>query len=313
MNSPFISVICTAFNQAEYISECIDSVLSQDYPDFELIIHDNGSPDNTKERIRKAIQGNEKVVFKELFENIGLPKAFNLGFNISKGDLLMDLSGDDRLTPGALISFAEKFEEVDPEYGVVYSNSELINEEGESLGFHFSENSKPPEGSIFSTLVGKYVISAPSMMFRKEVINKLGGYDENLLYEDFDFWVRSSREYKYAYLDRVNVLERQHSRSFSRTGMGKEFEGSTYIVCQKAFGLVQNEDELNSLRKRLGYHARQCILNGDQGNFENYMGLLKQSKANLKTLLSLQIMARVPFLTKAAYRFLKSLFSTKPT
>ena len=86
-------------------------------------------------------------------------------------------------------------------YGVHFCDVELLDESGKSFGTHYQRDKDGklmvpvPSGDIYSELVERYLISAPSMMMRRTVLEELDGYDEDLTYEDFDFWVRSARNH----------------------------------------------------------------------------------------------------------------------
>ena len=99
----FFSVIVPIYNVEKYLSRCIDSVLSQTFADFELILVDDGSPDNCPEICDKYVQKDHriKVVHKE---NGGLVSARQAGVSIAKGDYIFNLDGDDAITPDALMS-----------------------------------------------------------------------------------------------------------------------------------------------------------------------------------------------------------------
>ncbi|MEQ8927684.1 MAG: chondroitin polymerase, partial [Fulvivirga sp.] len=106
-----------------------------------------------------------------------------------------------------------------------------------------------------------YFICAPTMMTKKIVFDYLEGYDENLMYEDFDFWVRSARKFKYCYTDEVLVSRRKLKGSMSdqqyrRKSLQME---STFAVCQKIKGLNKNKKENNALKRRIYLEMRQCI------------------------------------------------------
>jgi hypothetical protein len=96
------------------------------------------------------------------------------------------------------------------------------------------------------------------MMMRKKVLDELGGYDESLNYEDFDFWVRSSRNYSYEYLDEVLTARREVSTSHSRRFIARK-SASTLKVCEKALLLNRNRNESEALVIRIEYHLRQAF------------------------------------------------------
>ena len=154
---------------------------------------------------------------------------------------------------------------------MVFSNADYINANSEVIGNHneilFEKGmvSEIAEGNIFAKLISRYFICTPTMIIRKEVFDRLGGYDESLAYEDFDFWIRSSRHWDYAYVDGVYMQKRKLETSMSAARyrfLNNEQLSSTLRVCYKAFHLCKSQEEFQALRERLNYEYRQCLRNG---------------------------------------------------
>ena len=121
-----------------------------------------------------------------------------------------------------------------------------------------------------------------SMMIRKSILDKLGGYDENLSYEDFDFWVRSSRIYEYAYVPQILVQQRilngSHSTKF--TQKHNILTPSTVQVCEKALLLNETESENQALIIRLKVVLRQCVFTENYNSGKQVLLLLNKLKGN---------------------------------
>jgi hypothetical protein len=135
-----------------------------------------------------------------------------------------------------------------------------------------------PQGDVYSNLVSTYFIASPTMMVRREVLDRLGGYDENLSYEDFDFWVRSSRDYKYAFLNESLTQIRKVKQSMS-TGWyvpGDKQLHSTYLVCKKIQQLNRTREDHLALVKRVRYELRQSILSQNYSEANNFMIMLRE-------------------------------------
>jgi hypothetical protein len=119
------------------------------------------------------------------------------------------------------------------------------------------------------------------MMVRKKVLDELGGYDENLAYEDFDFWVRSARRYRYAYWDEKLTQIRRGHRSLS-TGLyqpGDRQLQSTYQVCLKIRQMNRDEKDTQALVIRVRYEFRQAVYTGNTHEAGLFFGLLKNLQA----------------------------------
>lgn len=255
------------YNHQQYVLQTIESVLKQTYERVELIVVDDASEDKSREIIEKAQQLHGfKVIFNE--KNLGNCSSFNRGFQQSNGKYLIDLAADDLLEAERIALGVEVLEKKGESYGVHFCDVELIDYERNIRSTHFNRNSdgqlaeKVPSGDIYATLVERYLICTPSMMMSKKVLDELDGYDENLSYEDFDFWVRSSRNYKYAFSDKVLVKKIILSNSLSSAQYQRknEYALSTAKVCAKVLHMNKNEDENQALLKRINYELKWALI-----------------------------------------------------
>ncbi len=260
MNAPLVSVICLCYNQARFVEEAVQSVLGQTYPNIQLIIVDDASTDSSREVIQKIVSSNPQIQSLVLTDNLGNCKAFNRGLAMAKGEFIIDLAADDVLLPNRIETGVKILTEKGNSYGVHFSDAELIDEAGKHLSFHserFPHNTVS-QGDIYKEVISRYFICPPTVMCTRQVMTVLDGYDESLSYEDFDFWVRSSRAFKYAYSPELLV-----KRRVSGNGLGsKQFKvfnphsKSTYRVCEKILRLNNTREEQQALRKRILYEIR---------------------------------------------------------
>ncbi len=261
--TPKVSVVCTCFNHGAYVTESMESVLNQTYRNYELIVVDDGSSDNSVTVIQNYILKHPEITFINLQKNAGICKAFNTAFKICQGDFIIDLAADDILLPDRLEKGVESFQRLDDRYGVIFSDAEWIDGQGNHLHFHSEKYPYDtiPKGDVYRNLIERYFICSPTMMFRRSVIEKLAGYDEMLTYEDFDFWIRSSRIYFYDYDPAVLVRKRRlkHSLSHNQFKLFNKHNYSTYRVCQKILKLNRTPAEYKALHNRILYEIRQCI------------------------------------------------------
>ncbi|SIT92237.1 glycosyltransferase [Pontibacter indicus] len=284
VTQPLVSVICLCYNHERFIAEALDSVLAQTYPNLEIIIMDDCSTDNSVAIIREYLQKYPQLTFLSTGTNQGNTKAFNTAWRASKGAYIIDFATDDVLLPERVAQQVAAFERLDETYGVVYSDAEYINDEGRHVRFHCQRNrageviSFAPSGDIFHHLLGRYFICPPTMMMKRRVFEDLQGYDETLAYEDFDFWLRSARRYKYFFLDAITTKRRLHASSLSHQlyKPGDKQLSSTVVVCEKAAKLVQTAEERSALTRRLQYEARHAYLTGHYQQAEQFLNLLRQ-------------------------------------
>ncbi len=257
MNSPLVTIICLCYNHARFVEEAIQSVWHQTYQNIELIIVDDASTDNSVEVIQKLIQDKPQISFIANTENLGSCRSFNKALKLAKGNYFIDLAADDVLLPDRVQKGVALLREKGSEYGVQFSDAEIIDEEGKHLRYHSTifPHSSIPQGDVYPFVINRYFICSPTMMFTRAVMELLNGYDEALAFEDFDLWVRASRKYKFCYLPEVLIKRRMVSTSMSKAQFkGKNAQRwSTYLVCKKIKNLNQTKEEEKALRQRLRY------------------------------------------------------------
>lgn len=174
---PKISIIIPCYNQAEFLDDCLQSVLDQTYPDWECIIVNDGSPDNTEELAKKWVEKDNR--FKYLYKaNGGLSSARNAGIEAAKGEWILPLDCDDKIANQYLELAAEKF---DKEYSLIYCEAEFFGDK--------SGKWELPDYSIKELSIGNPIFC--SAFFKKQDWQKIGGYDTNMIFgiEDWEFWI----------------------------------------------------------------------------------------------------------------------------
>nr|WKN38252.1 glycosyltransferase [Tunicatimonas sp. TK19036] len=285
MSNPLVSIIALSYNHSNFIEEALDSVCRQTYLNLELIIVDDASTDDSAALIeaylqKQAVSFPVKTIL--LKENLGNCAAFNRGLALAQGKYVIDFATDDLLLPQRIAQQVACFEDLSLDYGVVFTEAEYIDETGKHLWFHYQERLKQlrpiPTGEIYAQVVARYFISSPTMMIRRKVLDEMGGYDERLAYEDFDFWVRSARKWKYAYLDICTTKVRKHWRSMStqQYQKGDSQLYSTYLVCEKVQAINRTTEENQALIARVKYEIRQAFLYDAKKEFELLFRLLQQ-------------------------------------
>ncbi len=267
MNTPLVTVICVCYNHARFVTEALDSVKAQTYQPIELIVIDDGSTDGSPKIIKQWIASHPETVLLLNGANIGYCKTFNKALKLAKGKFIMDLAADDVMVDSKIADQINLFDALGDDYGVVFSDAEYIDEFGKPIREHFQHLfikgliGAVPQGDIYRDVLDKYFIPAPSMLSRIEVYQMLKGYDEELAYEDFDFWVRSSRNFKYGFIYKKLVKIRRTSASMS-TGWYKPGDPqlfSTYKVCIKAMNLNRNTKDWQAWKTRVRYELRQTV------------------------------------------------------
>jgi glycosyltransferase involved in cell wall biosynthesis len=179
---PLVSIVTPSFNQAEFLEETISSVLNQDYANFEYIIVDGGSTDGSVAIIRQyAGQLSWWVSEKDR----GQTDAINKGFSRANGQILAWINSDDTYEPGA-ITAAVAYLLKHPDVGLVYSDANYINEDGQIIGKF------PAAQTNYARLRRGYVhIPQQAAFFRRTLWQQVGPLDPSFYFAmDYDLWVR---------------------------------------------------------------------------------------------------------------------------
>ncbi|AXE21011.1 glycosyltransferase family 2 protein [Runella rosea] len=269
--NPIVTVICTCYNHELFVRESLLSVIQQTYSAIQLIVIDNASTDESRRVIQRLVDEYPEIVFIRNTHNIGLCRAFNQGLGEATGKYVIDLAADDVMPPNRIEMQVQAFENLPKEYAVVFSNAAYIDSSGVKLGYHYAlranghAKGQVPTGDIYKEILRRYFICTPSIMMRKSVLMKLGGYDENLSYEDFDFFIRSAHDYKYHYIDEVlmykRVLDDSLATQFYR--IGNPMLRSSWEVCNKAYDLSRSQEEYDILANRIREFIKKCFVAED--------------------------------------------------
>lgn len=231
-----VSVVIPAYNAMAYLPETIATVLNQTYTDFEVIVVNDGSTDNTQEWVSQIEDSRVKLVSQE---NRGLAGARNRGIEESQGKYLAFLDADDLWSPTKL---AQQFQVLDnhPEIGVVYTWVAYVDEQGKSTG-RIVQNQQ--EGHIWQKLTESNLVECGSVaMVRRECFDRCGVFDRNLgsFVEDWDMWLRIANYYQFKVVKQPLVSYRQIASSASRNW--EEMAKSYQLVVEKAFATASWQD-----------------------------------------------------------------------
>lgn len=266
-NLPLVTIICLCYNHEKFVVQSLNSVLNQSYKNIELIIADDFSHDNSKETIQKWIEKYPDTRFISNDSNLGNTKTFNKALQIAKGEYIIDLASDDVLLDNCVEKQINTFLNSEQEkLAIVYGNAELISENNTHLRYYYEVDSekkvlqKPATGDIYLAMLSQSsMICSVSSMIKREVLQQLNGYDENLAYEDLDLWIRVSRNYNFEFIDAVLVQKRELENSLGSQFLKKlnsrtrKINFSSYLVIKKAIALNKTGSENKALLKRLHF------------------------------------------------------------
>jgi glycosyltransferase involved in cell wall biosynthesis len=282
---PLVSVICVCYNHEQFVREALESVKAQTYPNIELIIVDDGSADQSASIIKDWLSQNSIKQFIHLPTNSGYCRAFNQGLAFATGDYTIDLATDDIMMPEKIERQVNHFSSLDENYGVTFTDAVYVDKNGKYLRDHFDHLLKKklihhiPEGDVYRDVLSTYFIASPTMMIRTKVLRELGGYDERLAYEDFDFWVRSARHFKYSFLNEKLIKIRRQTQSMSSGWYqpGDPQLHSTYQVCRKAMAFNRDQADWNAWIKRVKYELRQSVFSQNHQEAKLFFDLLREA------------------------------------
>jgi hypothetical protein len=208
IENPLISVIIPNYNLAQYIGEAIQSVLHQTYQNFEIIVVDDGSTDNSREVIA-GYQDRVKYIWQQ---NRGLSAARNTGLRNATGDLVAFLDADDLWYPEFFSSLIPLLDQ--PQIGAVYCGSQFIDDAGNLLPQTQTLTPSPKE--FRSYLLDGNFIPVHAVLIRRECLQKICVFDESLTaLEDYDLWLCLSRRWLFVGCAEILALIRVRPSSMS--------------------------------------------------------------------------------------------------
>ena len=208
-NKPEISVIMPTYNRARYIAEAIRSVQNQTLRDWELIVVDDGSTDDTESIVRGFIDSDGRISYFKNEKNLGIAKTRNRGVTLAKADFVAMIDSDDIwAAPDKLARQLEVFLK-NEKIGIVGTNACFMDEEGKSIGK--STNFPSDDFGIRHVLLYRNVLMQSGLLIKREAIQKAGGYDPQFsVFDDHDLWLKIGKEYDFTILPSADLSYRVH-------------------------------------------------------------------------------------------------------
>lgn len=245
---PKVSVIIPTYNYARYLPDAIESVLSQTFSDYEIVVVDDGSTDNTVE-VLQPYMGKIKYIYKE---NGGLSSARNVGIQNSICEYLVFLDSDDMLMPDKLRIQTAILDD-NPEVGFVYSDEYIMHGEDKDNMYRAREGRQLPSGNIFKEFFLNSFIAVMTVMVRRSCLDQVGLFDEGLpCNEDDDLWLRILAKWPATFSDYPSAIRRIHSSNMSRDRL--KIEKYLVIVLEKSLNSNPHlvEEFRDKANKRIG-------------------------------------------------------------
>jgi glycosyltransferase involved in cell wall biosynthesis len=236
---PKVSVIILTYNRAELLKSAITSVLNQTFQDFEIIIVDDASKDNTQEALSHFNDARLKYIRHEMNEGEG--KSRNTGINNANGEFIAFLDDDDEWLPEKLKLQVDMLDN-DPTIGAVYTGCICIDKRSGNV-----DSLKIPSkrGDIFQELLKENFVIVSSILLRRTCFEAIGLFDELVPFGlDYDMWIRISEFYQFDFvtkpLVKYSIHQNRLNTNFSLVaqGMEKMFEkyGADFALNAKYYG-----------------------------------------------------------------------------
>ena len=229
-----ISVVIPCYNQGQFLSDAIMSVLGQTWRKIELIVVDDGSTDNTRFIVQQFPAA--RYIRQA---NQGLAAARNAGLALSTGQFIVFLDADDKLLPSAL-EHGGKYLLAHPDDAFVHGDFRRIAEDGSPVG----TVQKPATGrsGYIGLLQNNYIAVQGAVLYRKDILESIGGFDRSLpACEDYELYLRIARVHQFGYHRHLIAEVRQHSHNMSHDAARMLQTSLRVLRSQKPF-LAGNEE-----------------------------------------------------------------------
>ena len=279
---PKVSVIIPTFNRSEKVVRAVSSVLNQGFKDFEILVVDDGSTDNTHEALSKYMSA---IQYIQQSGNMGVSAARNRGIKSSVAPWIAFLDSDDYWLKEKL-SVQIEFVDQNP-HTVACQTEEIWIKNGRRV--NPKKRHKKPSGNIFAQSLKLCLVSPSSVIIKRSLLEDVGLFDETLpAAEDFDLWLRISCRYPIYLIDKGLVVkegghEDQLSRQFS--GMDRfRIKAIAKLIESGMLSHNQTSQAMEELSIKCRIYGEGCVKRGkiQEGNF--YLSLPKKIDSNGYTL-----------------------------
>lgn len=235
--TPLVSVGIPVYNTAKYIRYTLDSIKNQTYSNIEIIVVDDGSTDDSYRQVDSwSKENNIAVKLISNPQNLGLTHTCNVILNNTNGKYLQKVDADDILFETKIEKHVQLLEMLGETTALVYSDAQLIDENGNAVKqdyFDRIEYDGKKTGDTYFDLLKINFIPNPSVLSRTSVIKEAGGYDTNLLFEDWDLWLRIASKYKLHYDRTATCWYRIHKQSMMADNSKIVMRNNTNIAMYK--------------------------------------------------------------------------------
>jgi glycosyltransferase involved in cell wall biosynthesis len=257
-----VSVLMAVHNGEKYLRQAVESILKQTYSDFEFVIVDDGSGDNTVAILDEYAARDSRMVLARNDVNMGLARSLNRGLDLARGDYIARMDADDVNLPGrfaAQISFLEDH----PDIGLVGTAAYFIDSR-DSVG-QLVQYPQSHDLLCWIMCFFENPVIHPSVMARRKIIKDLGGYDEACsTSQDYDLWSRMAARTKLANIQEAYLYLRKHEESISHTRHQMQQEFSLGISASLISRILNTGVQPVQIRRYCDFIWRHTGMSGNE-------------------------------------------------
>jgi glycosyltransferase involved in cell wall biosynthesis len=279
MNTSLVSVIVPAYNAQAFIGGTIQSVINQTYPDWEMLIVDDGSTDETAEVVKTYLSDSRiKYIYQANQERSA---ARNHGIRRAAGKYIAFLDADDLWLPDKLRRQVDCLDN-HPEVGLCFTGRKFINSKG--IPIHTRKITVPFDKDQFTELLKCNFIANSAVMAARTVFDQVGLFDESLPAfgsEDWDMWLRITRYYPFHFVDQPLLLYRVHEKN---TSLDQIYQSSSAVL-DKVFSdptlpadIIRRKNRIYAL-SHFGFSETYLSLNQRKAAFRHWRSAVKEYPA----------------------------------
>lgn len=266
---PKVSVIIPTYNRVNFLEEAIESVLSQEYKNFELIIVDDGSTDETRDIVRRYTK--EVAYFYQ--DRRGVSCARNMGIKISSGEYIAFLDSDDKWLAKKLSCQMDFFTQ-NPYASICYTEEIWFRKD---IRVNPLKKHRKHGGRIFEKVLPLCIISPSSVMIKRDLFfDRVGFFDESLpACEDYDMWLRIAARYPIYLIETPLIIKRGgHQDQLSQKFIGLDrfrIKALVNILESGVLSHKQYKASLKELRRKCNIFGSGCLKRGKIEEGERYL------------------------------------------
>jgi glycosyltransferase involved in cell wall biosynthesis len=310
--APAISILTPVWNGLPYLKECVNSVLAQDFQDWEMIVGDNSSDDGTSEYLQSLTDPRIRVYRHE--KNLGVYRNIQFLFNKATAPIYMGLCADDYFYPGALQKIYDEWQKVDDSVGLItfnWKNRQMKQHKYQQFAYQALPKTLSGTQSVFAFFLFGNIPGNFSEVSAKVSLVAPEHYLYDIKFSaDYEFWLRLTQKKELFLTDTEVVYIRRHDRVAATYAITKgEYHEESYQVYEKII------DELSQYcdRKKLvrlynielcSYHLRSAINSALRGRFEAIKSFIRLKSS---IFWRFQLIRCLPYALSEPFRFSVSI------